>query len=97
MCIEIMQNLKSQTKQRTNSVRYAICIDNQEYPASLEILKLYRIVPDRAAEKDGDVRVIDESGEDYLYPANHFVQVELPRQTIRLLNKSIARLVPSAT
>ncbi len=92
-----MQNLKTQTKQRPRSVRYAICIDNQEYPTSLEILKLYRIVPDHAAEKDGDLRVLDESGEDYLYPANYFVQVELPRQTIRVLNKSIARFVPSTT
>ncbi len=92
-----MRHIKSNTTRRSNPVRYAICIENAEYPASLEILKLYRVLPDPQAEQDGDVRVIDESGEDYLFPANYFVQVELPRQTIRLLNKSFARFVPSAT
>lgn len=57
--------------------RYAICIDNTEYPASLELLKLYRVLSNRQAERDGDVRVIDESGEDYLYPANYFLLVAL--------------------
>jgi hypothetical protein len=79
----------------TRSIHYAICIDNAEYSASLEILKLYRVVSDRQTEKDGDVRVIDESGDDYLYPANYFLQVELPRHTVRVLNKSIARFATS--
>ncbi len=67
--------------------RYAICIENVEYPASLEILKLYCIVPDQDVERDGDLRVIDESGEDYLYPANYFVAVDLPQQTLELLQQ----------
>jgi len=58
--------------------RFAICVDNSEYPASLELHKLYRVVPDDDAKKDGDLRIIDESGEDYLYPAEWFVPVELP-------------------
>ncbi len=57
-----------------------MCIDNTEYPASLERHKIYRVVPDRDAAREGDLRVVDESGEDYLYPAEWFVWVELLRR-----------------
>ncbi len=57
---------------------FAVCLNNVEYPASLELHKIYRVLPDEDAANDGDVRVIDESGEDYLYPAEWFVPVELP-------------------
>jgi hypothetical protein len=70
---------------------FAICMDNSEYPVALELHKIYRVLPDGGAEKDGDLRVIDESGEDYLYPANHFVLVALPRGITRALSKSFAR------
>jgi hypothetical protein len=76
--------------------RFAICIDNSEYPASLELHKIYRVLPDKDAERDGDLRIIDESGEDYLYPADYFVLVDLPRDTVRALNKSFAHGVQSA-
>ena len=72
---------------RPAHVRFAICIDNSEYPASLELHKIYRVLPDEDAANDGDVRVIDESGEDYLYPADWFVFIELPH----LLEKSLLR------
>ena len=91
-----MRNTKTNSPRRAASIRYAICIDNTAYPVSLDVLKLYRVVPDRDAERDGDLRVIDESGEDYLYPANCFVAVELPRQTVRLLNKSLERAATHA-
>lgn len=68
--------------------RFAICIDNREYPASLELHKVYRVVPDQDAEQDGDMRIVDESGEDYLYPASYFVLLELPRSTIMTLSKA---------
>ena len=58
--------------------RYAVCINNFEYPASLELHKIYKIVPDKEIEADGEVRIIDESGEDYIYPTEWFVVVELP-------------------
>ncbi|HEV8717223.1 MAG TPA: hypothetical protein VGX03_30935 [Candidatus Binatia bacterium] len=51
-------------------------MDNSEYPASLELHKVYRLLSDDEAAKDGDLRVIDESGEDYLYPADYFVVIE---------------------
>ena len=48
------------------------------------------VLPDAEAEQDGDLRIIDESGEDYLYPADYFVLVDLPQQTVRTLTKSFA-------
>jgi len=65
--------------------QFAICINNSEYPASLELHKIYRVLPDEDAEKDGDVRVIDESGEDYLFPADYFITLELPPEVQRVL------------
>jgi hypothetical protein len=51
---------------------------NDEYPASLERKKIYRVVPDRSATRAGLVRVVDESGEDYLYPKELFAPIQLP-------------------
>lgn len=59
--------------------RFAVCVNNQDYPASLELHKIYRVLPDHDAALDGDLRVVDESGEDYLYPAEYFVLIELPQ------------------
>lgn len=59
--------------------RLAVCIRNKGYEASLERNKLYIVLPDAEAEKDGDIRIVDESGEDYLYPARWFVAVEVPK------------------
>lgn len=73
-------------KQHKNSTSLlAVCINNSEYPASLELHKIYRVLPDEDAESDGDLRVIDESGEDYLYPADYFMMLELPREVQRAL------------
>lgn len=65
--------------------QFVVCISNAEYPVSLEVHKIYRVLPDEDAAREGDVRVIDESGEDYLYPAEWFVPVELPREVERSL------------
>ncbi len=71
------------TMKRPKTARhFAVCINNRGYPASLELHKIYRVLPDEGAAEDGDIRVIDESGEDYLYAADRFVEVELP-QTVR--------------
>jgi hypothetical protein len=59
--------------------RFAVCVKNEGYEASLERNKIYVLVPDPDAEKDGDIRVVDESGEDYLYPAEWFVPVDVPK------------------
>ena len=55
--------------------QFAVCVNNSEYPVSLELPKIYRVLPDEDAEKDGDLRVIDESGEDYSYPADWFMKL----------------------
>jgi len=75
-------------KQRKSSgARFAVCIDNSGYPASLEVHKIYQVIPDEHAAEEGDLRVIDESGEDYLYPASHFMVIELPKEVEqKLLN-----------
>ena len=57
--------------------KFVLCIDNTDYPASLEKGKVYECLPDREAETLGQWRVIDESGEDYLFSASRFVPVKL--------------------
>jgi hypothetical protein len=66
-------------------MEYAICINNQDYPASLEPKKIYQILPDPQAQKHQLIRVIDESGEDYLYPANYFISLELPEEVKKVV------------
>jgi hypothetical protein len=68
--------------------RYAVCIKNRGNEASLERNKLYVVLPDRRAEADGLMRVIDEDGEDYLYPADWFVAVEVPKAVERSVRKA---------
>lgn len=58
-----------------------ICVENKGYEASLELRKLYEKLPDKEAERHGQVRIIDESGEDYLYPASYFAPVRLLTET----------------
>jgi len=83
--------IKPMSTRKISSQQFVICIDNSEYPASLELHKIYRIVPDEEAKRDGDLRIIDESGEDYLYPAKYFVSVNLPRTIVRTLKKAYAQ------
>ncbi len=59
------------------NARFAVCIENEEHPASLEKRKLYPVLPDTDAATLGLIRVVDESGEDYLYPAEHFLVLPL--------------------
>ena len=58
---------------------FALCVDNTDYKASLILGKVYSIIPDPRAAKDDLVRIVDESGEDYLYHKSHFVFVDFPR------------------
>ena len=62
-----------------DSIKFAVCVDNDGYPASLELHKIYRVPPNEVAIVDGDLRVIDEIGEDYLYSFERFVLLELPQ------------------
>jgi len=77
-------------KQHKNGAfHFAVCIDNSGYPASLELYKIYRVLPDKDAAKDGDLRVIDESGEDYLYSATRFMQIKLPQALMKTMSMPV--------
>ena len=65
-------------KRARNGAQFAVCVANRGYRASLVVRRLYRILPDGEAERNGLVRIIDESGEDYLYPKKLFVAIDLP-------------------
>ncbi len=61
--------------------KFLLCVENKGYEASLELRKLYVNMPDREAEGLGQVRIIDESGEDYLYPQDYFAPIKLLART----------------
>jgi hypothetical protein len=69
---------------------YVICINNEGYLASLEERKIYRVLADPDAEVHGYLRVIDESGEDYLYAADRFVAIDVPEQVQLLFTAETA-------
>jgi hypothetical protein len=65
------------------SKQLVICVNNEGYPASLEKRKIYVALRDPVAEKHGQLRIIDESGEDYIYPKTYFLTVALPQSIKR--------------
>ncbi len=75
-------------QQKKPSVRFVLCVKNKNHPASLELRKVYKSIPDRAASAHRLVRVIDESGEDYLYPEDYFVPLKLPSAVKRQLART---------
>jgi hypothetical protein len=90
-----MESAKKKSNSRSRSApgngvsrkeqHFAVCVRNRGYRASLELRKLYPVLPDEFADEHQMIRVIDESGEDYLYPAKFFVRVELPHTVERAL------------
>jgi hypothetical protein len=70
-------------KKRTATPHFVVCLKNTGYPASLEHHKIYRVMPDERTSETGDVRIIDESGDDYLYPASWFTEIKLPHPVER--------------
>lgn len=69
---------------KKDRVKFVVCVNNKDCE-DLDIRKIYQLLPDEAAAKDGYIRVIDESGEDYLYPASYFFSVALPQDAERVL------------
>lgn len=61
---------------KTVDTRFAVCVRNEECE-DLELRKVYQVLPDKRAERDGYIRVVDESGEDYIYPESYFVFVRI--------------------
>lgn len=76
------------SKQPKVKRQFAVCLSNPGFEASLERNKIYVLVPDADAADDGDVRVIDESGNDYLYPADWFVPIDVPKAVESALLKA---------
>ena len=76
-------------KKRTKKAQpgFVVFVDNSDYLASLEMHKIYRVIPDEDAAQDGDIRVVDESGEDYLYSADRFIAIEVPKALERSILK----------
>src|SRR5712671_2769433 len=70
--------------------RFVVCVKNKDYAASLELRKLYQVVSDEEAAKLHQIRVIDESGEDYLYPEGYFVAVQLPQSAEKAVRRAAA-------
>ena len=62
----------------SNGKQFAVCVRNDEYEGALELRKIYEVLEDRDAEPHDLIRVIDESGEDYLYPRDWFLPIQLP-------------------
>ena len=70
--------------------QFVVCVKNRQCSASLELRKLYQILPDDNAAKHKQIRVIDESGEDYLYPEDYFVPVDLPHSAEKAVLRAAA-------
>jgi hypothetical protein len=66
---------------KTIKQTFLLCVDNEGHEASLELRKLYQKLPDKEAQRHNQVRIIDESGEDYLYPSEFFAPIRFPMQT----------------
>ena len=71
------------------NTKFVICIENSKYPVSLERRKIYEALPDSDAAKTDQIRVIDESAEDYLYPTKCFVDVKLSKETQAAVAKAV--------
>jgi hypothetical protein len=69
----------SSAEAKRDLARFVLCVRNKDYPASLEVRKVYRVLADEQASKRRHLRVIDESGKDYLYPEEYFVPIKLPQ------------------
>ncbi len=68
---------------KSDTQHYVLCVSSEKYQASLEARKIYQCIPDTQAEAHGQIRVIDESGEDYLYPIDIFLPIEIPEEATR--------------
>lgn len=69
----------------TTRLRFAICLNNDGYVDDLKVRTVYQVLPDESAARSNYVRVIDDTGEDYLYPAAYFIPVEVPPEAAQAL------------
>jgi hypothetical protein len=73
---------------KRSELQFAVCVKNKNYGAALELRKLYQVVADASATKLHQIRVIDESGDDYLYPEEYFVPVHLPQSAEKAIRRA---------
>ena len=71
--------IKLKSSKNKMQQKFVICVDNQGYEVSLERWKIYRVIQDEKADSHAQIRVVDESGEDYVYPEKYFTPVKLPK------------------
>jgi hypothetical protein len=76
---------KPQGGATSNRLQFAVCISNSAYPDDLKVRTVYQILRDKSGVRSNYIRVIDETGEDYLYPAEYFVFVDLPAEAAKAL------------
>ena len=76
-------------RRRRPQPKFVLCIKNKDCE-DLEVRKMYRVLPDRTASQDDLLRIVDESGEDYLYPAAYFIAIELPSEIEKALPRQLA-------
>ena len=73
---------------KRSEVQFAICVKNKNYATSLELRKVYQILADETAVKLRQIRVVDESGEDYLYPEEYFIPLQLPDSAEKAIRRA---------
>jgi hypothetical protein len=71
-------------KKKNENIMYALCIENKD-SEDLEKRKIYQVLPDKTAREEGYLRIVDETGEDYLYPESYFILVQLPQEAEKAL------------
>jgi hypothetical protein len=75
-------------REQPTAERWAICIDDGSYAGELQLRKMYEVLPDADAERVEYIRVIDESGEDYLYPKSMFLEIEVPAADAAVIRRA---------
>jgi len=71
-------------KKKNENIMYALCIENKD-SEDLEKRKIYQVLPDKTAREEGYLRIVDETGEDYLYPESYFILIQLPQEAEKAL------------
>jgi hypothetical protein len=69
--------------------RFAICINNSAYPDDLKVRTVYQVLPDESAARSNYIRVIDETGEDYLYPAEYFIFIDVAPEAAKAIVSAV--------
>jgi hypothetical protein len=83
--LSLLDNQSTQFNVEAIDMEFVLCIDNSEYEASLILRKVYPVMSDPKGAKDGLVRIVDESGEEYLYDKSHFILVDFPNAVAKAI------------